>query len=93
MFLHLGNDVIIPLRELISIHDYKEGRSAINRQFIQNMKSKRQVVELTADKPKSFIITDRKIYFSAISAMTLKKRAGFLQDTEIKEHHYIGRSG
>jgi len=78
MFLHLGNDVIVPLKEVISIHECKEGRNSTNNQFIQAMKNRKLVVELSAERPKSFVVTDSKIYFSPISVMTLKKRAGFL---------------
>lgn len=76
MFLHLGADTIIPLKDVILISDRKGNAAAINSEFLQLMQEEAMIVDVSAGNPKSFVITDDKVYLSAISASTLKKRAG-----------------
>lgn len=75
MFLHLGADTIIPLKEIILISDSKDKNFVINSEFLQLMREEGMIVDVSAGKPKSFVITDEKVYLSAISSFTLKKRA------------------
>lgn len=82
MFLHLGADTVIPLSDVISITDLKSVRSSINRNFISNMKEKKKIVDISSDNPKSFVVTEKVVYLSAISSLTLKKRAGSFPDHE-----------
>ncbi|MDU4961322.1 MAG: DUF370 domain-containing protein [Sporomusaceae bacterium] len=76
MFLHLGADTIIPLKDVILISDRKTGAAGINSEFLNLMQEEGLIVDVSAGNPKSFIIADHKVYLSAISATTLKKRAG-----------------
>jgi hypothetical protein len=76
MFLHLGADMVVPLRDVISITDLKSARSGINKDFIKKMRDEKKVFDVSENDPKSFIITTNKVYLSAISSLTLKKRAG-----------------
>jgi len=85
MFLHLGSDTVVPLRDVISINDLKMFRSGINKEFLQNMRNKKQIIDISADNAKSFVVTDKKIYLSAISSLTLKKRADGLMYGEEDE--------
>lgn len=85
MFLHLGADTVIPLKNIIAIHDLKSSKSHINNEFIKNMRNDKKVVDISENNAKSFVITDKKIYLSAISSMTLKKRAGNIPEDEEKE--------
>lgn len=82
MFLHLGADTVIPLSDVIAITDLKSVRSSTNRHFINNMRDKKQVVDISSNHPKSFVVTDKIVYLSAISSLTLKKRAGNFADAE-----------
>ena len=82
MFLHLGVDTVIPLKNVITINDLKSTKSRINDEFISKMKNEKKIVDISSNNAKSFIITDKKIYLSAISAMTLKKRAGYIPADE-----------
>ncbi len=75
MFLHLGSDTVVALEDVISINDYKLSRSVINRDFIQQMKDTNSIIDISGNQPKSFIVTKYKVYLSAISSMTLRKRA------------------
>ena len=37
MFLHLGADMVVPLRDVIAITDLKSGKSSINKEFLDKM--------------------------------------------------------
>ena len=74
MFLHLGSDVSVALKDVIAINDYSYLKT-INKKFLKNMRSKKFIIDISENDPKSFVITDKKIYLSAISSVTLKKRA------------------
>ena len=74
MFLHLGSDVSVALKDVIAINDYSYLKT-INKEFLKNMRSKKFIIDISENDPKSFVITDKKIYLSAISSITLKKRA------------------
>lgn len=76
MFLHLGADMIIPLKSVISISDRKEDASPINNDFLHIMSEEGMIVDVSGGNVKSFVVTDDKVYLSAISSLTLKKRAG-----------------
>ncbi|MBP2634818.1 MAG: hypothetical protein H6Q72_725 [Firmicutes bacterium] len=78
MFLHLGADTVIPLRNVIAILDMRITNSAITSQYINNIKAGKNIIDISENSAKSFIITDENIYFSAISSQTLKKRAGYI---------------
>lgn len=80
MFLHLGADVVIPLKNVIAITEMKSGESAINNLFLQKMRQEKKTIDIAEDNPQSFIITDNGIYLSAISSLTLKKRASNIAD-------------
>lgn len=75
MFLHLGADTIIPLKEVISITEYKNSKSEINKEFIDLMVEERMIKDVSDGNPKCFIVTEKIVYVSAISSTTLKKRA------------------
>ena len=74
MFLHSGSDVSVALKDVIAINDYSYLKT-INKEFLKNMRSKKFIIDISENDPKSFVITDKKIYLSAISSVTLKKRA------------------
>ena len=39
------------------------------------MKDTNSIIDISGNQPKSFIVTKYKVYLSAISSMTLRKRA------------------
>lgn len=79
MYLHLGNDVIVPKKEIIGIFDIENTSvSKDTRAFLSAEAKKGEVIYITQELPKSFILCQRdgvcKTYVSQISAATLKKR-------------------
>lgn len=75
MFLHLGADLVVPLRDVIAITDLKSGKSNINKEFLDRLQDEKKVIDISEKNPKSLIITQTTVYLSAISSLTLKKRA------------------
>lgn len=82
MFLHLGADTVIPLRDVITITDLKAVRSGINEEFLRVMQEEKMIEDISENNAKSFVVTDKKVYLSAISSTTLKKRAQFLLEED-----------
>ena len=81
MYLHLGQDVIIPKGDIVSICDLDNcSGSHITRAFLKQAEQRGQIVNVSEDLPKSFVIAhvERKttVYLSQLSTATLKGRAG-----------------
>lgn len=79
MFLHLGENVVVPIKDIIGIFDlhttmYSSDTSA----FLRMAEEDGFVERISKDKPKSFVIAEvnkmSKIYLSPISSSTLTKR-------------------
>jgi len=75
MFLHLGADMVVPLSDVIAITDLKAGKSGINQEFLNKMQEDKKIIDISDKNAKSFIITSKLVYLSAISSLTLHKRA------------------
>lgn len=89
MFVHLGGDVVVSSRDIISIMDIESSNvSAITRDFLKIAEDEGFIRRISEDQPKSFILSeqDKKtvIYLSPISSVTLFKRAGFIEDISLK---------
>ena len=79
MFLHLGENVVVPIKDIIGIFDLQNTMySSDTIQFLRLAEEDGFVERITAEQPKSFIIAEvnnkSKIYFSPISSTTLTKR-------------------
>ncbi|MEG1257102.1 extracellular matrix/biofilm biosynthesis regulator RemA family protein [Clostridium sp.] len=79
MFLHLGESVVVPIKDIIGIFDVESTMySSDTSQFLRLAEEDGFVERITNDKPKSFIIAEvnkkSKIYLSPISSSTLCKR-------------------
>lgn len=84
MFLHLGENVVIPVDEVIAILDLNSTTSTDTRHFLKIAEEEGFIKRITKDQPKSFILTERNkkciIYLSPISSVTLGKRSGFVDE-------------
>ena len=79
MFLHLGENVVVPIKDIIGIFDLQNTMySSDTIQFLRLAEEDGFVQRITAEQPKSFIIAEvnnkSKIYLSPISSTTLTKR-------------------
>ncbi|EOC99437.1 extracellular matrix regulator RemB [Caldisalinibacter kiritimatiensis] len=93
MFLHLGKDLVIPLKDIIAIVDADSLGSQDTRDFFKIAEEEGFIYNIVNDNIKSYIITERIekdkntgekirksiIYCSNISSTTLYKRANFMK--------------
>ena len=84
MFLHLGGDISVSLKEIVGIFDLESTLESPNtREFLEIAKDEGLISTVgTEDKIKSFIVTKEKIYYSPISSTTLQKRVLNMLDLE-----------
>lgn len=75
MFLHLGSDVMVPVKDVVAIYDHKTMEREENHLCFELIKQEKEIVPIASDEVKSYVVTDDKIYLSVISSLTLKKRA------------------
>jgi hypothetical protein len=82
MFLHLGENFVIPIKEVIAIFDIEASNGIDTRHFIKIADEEGFIQRINEDEPKSCIVTERNkksiIYLSPISSVTLVKRSGFI---------------
>ncbi len=81
MFLHLGADKMIKLRDfIVIINNENPQKNNDTENFLKKAQKSLEVEKIENDNHKSIIITDDKVYYSPISSQTLKKRANFVTD-------------
>ncbi|MDP4091922.1 MAG: DUF370 domain-containing protein [Bacillota bacterium] len=85
MFLHIGGDVVIPVKNIIAILDIDTTTiSKDTKEFLRIAEEEGFIESISNDLPKSFVITENekksKIFLSPISSVTLQKRSGFVND-------------
>ncbi len=81
MYLHLGADCMVKNSEIIAILDVRHPQSLIYIDYVEKYRERYKVVDAAEGEDyASIILTEETLYLSAISALTLKKRAdaGFL---------------
>ena len=84
MYIHLGNNVMLPTSDIIGIFDLENTSiSKRTRDFLNRAEKEGRVITISYDLPRSFVIAgktqkDSKIYISQISSQTLLKRTGYI---------------
>ncbi len=79
MYLHLGDNYIIPTKDLIGIFDLDVVTvSAAGRSYLQQAEKNGNLISVSENLPKSFVVcgvpSNFRVYISPISASTLVKR-------------------
>lgn len=74
MYLHIGDARIVFSRELIGIFKYDQNDSTTNREFLDSLPEGGIKVIAKSERPKSFIVTDKRVFISPISPLTLGRR-------------------
>lgn len=80
MYLHLGQAVVVPEREIIGVFDLDNASwSPRTRRFLELAEKEGRVVNAASDLPKSFVLRQRRdgssvVYLSQLSSGTLKGR-------------------
>lgn len=84
MFLHLGENVVIPQKEIIAILDMESVNSIDSDRFLRISDEDGFVKRINKENPKSIVLTERDkksiIYLSPISSVTLVKRSNFKRE-------------
>ena len=82
MYLYLGGKYAINSKKIVGIFDMDNTTvSKKTRDFLNNAEKSGNVIYTSYDLPKAFLICDegknQKIYVTALSTQTLKKRMSF----------------
>lgn len=84
MYLHLGQETVVRLRDIIGIFDIET--SSVGREtrwFLSRAEKNMLVTNVSNDLPKSFVLCNdngvTRVYISQISTATLKRRTGFIE--------------
>lgn len=81
MYLHLGQNEIVPDRRIIGIFDLdKSSYSKRTRDYLSAADKEGVVLDVSGDIPKSFVVCDHPyhpqiVYLSQLNTSTLKNRA------------------
>ncbi|SET72307.1 protein of unknown function [Natronincola peptidivorans] len=94
MFLHLGGEFVVNVKDIIAILDMESTlKSKYSKEFLKVCEEEGFIETISQEEPRSFIIVERvenksksnkgnhkiTIYQSPISTLTLQKRAGFIK--------------
>lgn len=79
MYLHIGNDYCVDIRDIIGIFDIENTTvEKCTKKLLERAEKEKRCIYTTYDMPKSFIITVKngreRLYISQLAASTLKKR-------------------
>lgn len=88
MYLHLGNDIVIKTDEIIGIFDLDTSTvSKHTRDYLTKSEKNKEVITVTYDLPKSFILCQnkdgQKIYICQLSSKTIQKRLLLRKETNL----------
>ena len=81
MYLHLGQETVVMQDDIVGIFDLDNTTvSKASRDYLAHAEKNKQVINVSFELPKTFILTNNKkegnrIYISQISSSTLVKRA------------------
>ena len=80
MFLHVGDDVVVSLKDLILILDLRSAAHAeATRTFLRRCAAEGRVLSGSEAGAKSAVVTRDGVHYSPISSLTLVRRANLLR--------------
>ena len=79
MYIHLGQNVVVPKKGIIGIFDLDIcTSSSLTRSFLQKAEKEGEVITISGELPKVFAVyqdkSSKKIFLSQLSSQTLLKR-------------------
>ncbi len=75
VYLHIGNNYSVDVRSIIGIFDMDNTTvTGITKKLLDKAEKEKRLFLATYELPKTFIVTEEKIYISQLAASTLKKR-------------------
>ncbi len=84
MYIHLGQETVVKKKDIIGIFDLDNTTVSLKtRDFLKKAEKNKQVVNVSTELPKSFVICKekgkpQKVYITQISSATLLKRSEFI---------------
>lgn len=77
MYLHLGQDVVVPVSSVVAIVDVAaiQRRGLALPEVVSTARAHGSLVELADGTGTSLVVTTDRVYLSPISPMTLRRRA------------------
>lgn len=83
MFLHLGENTVVKMKDIVGIFDLDTTTvMKASRNFINTSSKNENVINVSYELPKSFVVCkekkekEKRIYISQLSSQTLYKRSG-----------------
>ena len=81
MYLHLGQSVVVPYRDVVGLFDLDNTSSShLTRKFLERAEKEGRVINVSEDLPRSFVLCSGGggppvVYLCQLSAATLLRRA------------------
>lgn len=76
MYMHLGNNCVIPTKDIIAILNVEEVSEDV-QDIIEIARLEKKITNISdKGKEKALVICTDQVYFSPISSLTLYRRAG-----------------
>lgn len=84
MFLHLGEDIVLQTKDIVAIIDSNlVAESVILKEFIDANDKNNNIIHISEGTVKSIVVTENKVYFSPLTAVTLKRRSEYISELEM----------
>ncbi len=75
IYLHIGNNYSVDVREIIGIFDMDNTTvTSCTKTLLDKAQKEKRLFLATYELPKTYIITKKRVYLSQLAASTLKKR-------------------
>lgn len=75
VYLHIGNNYSVDVREIVGIFDMDNTTvTSCTKKLLDKAEKEKRLFLATYELPKTYIITNKRIYISQLAASTLKKR-------------------
>lgn len=81
MYLHIGQNVVVPFGDVVGLFDLDNTSSShLTRSFLERAEKEGRLVNVSDDLPRSFVLCARRegppvVYLCHLSAATLLRRA------------------
>ncbi len=75
MYIHIGGNVSVDVRDIIGIFDIE--KTSVNKDvnvYLSRLQKQGKIHYVSYEMPKSFVVCENKVYITNVSVMTLKKR-------------------
>jgi len=76
LFLHIGADEVVRVGELVAIFDVRvQKTSRFTREFVTLADVEGRLSDVSGGSPKALVLSRDRLYISAVSSATLRRRA------------------